>query len=95
MSANTMDRLVYMANQIGKFFASQKQGKAVTGIAKHIKDFWDPRMRARMEDHIAAGGEGLDPLVLEALKTLPPVTRDTIPVPHPTLHPPGPTAAHH
>lgn len=94
MSANTMDRLVYMANQIGTFFSSQKHEKAVVGIAKHIKDFWDPRMRARMEDHVAAGGEGLLPIVFEALKTLPPVTRDTIPAPHPTLNPPGPTAAH-
>lgn len=96
MSANTMDRLVYMANQIGKFFEVQKHEKAVPGIAKHIKDFWDPRMRARMEDHLAEGGAGLSPLVFEALKTLPPVSRDTIPAPHPTQDVPGPTAhAHH
>lgn len=94
MSANTMDRLVYMANQIGKFFGSQAHGQ-VAGIAKHIRDFWDPRMRARMEDHIAAGGEGLDPMVLEALKSLPKVSRDTIPNPSPTANPPGPTANHH
>ncbi|QFR35145.1 hypothetical protein GBB76_13035 [Ancylobacter sp. TS-1] len=90
-----MDRLVYMANQIGTFFSSQKHDKAVPGIAKHIKDFWDPRMRARMEDHILGGGAGLLPIVLEALKTLPPVKRDTIPAPRPTLDPPGPTATHH
>lgn len=95
MSANTMERLVYMANQIGKFFEPQGYEKSVKGVAKHIKDFWDPRMRARMEDHIAAGGEGLTPAVFEALKTLPPVSRDTIPAPHPTLNPPGPTAHHH
>lgn len=95
MSANTMAHLVYMANQIGTFFSSQKHEKAVAGIAKHIKDFWDPRMRARIEDHVAAGGEGLLPIVFEALKTLPPVKRDTIPAPHPTLNPPGPTAHHH
>ncbi|WP_428032207.1 formate dehydrogenase subunit delta [Ancylobacter sp.] len=95
MSANTMDRLVYMANQIGKFFEPQGHEKTVKGVAKHIKDFWDPRMRARIEDHIAAGGEGLKPDVLEALKSLPPVTRDTIPAARPTLDPPGPTAHHH
>ncbi|MCS0495090.1 formate dehydrogenase subunit delta [Ancylobacter mangrovi] len=95
MSANTMDRLVYMANQIGKFFEPQGHERAVKGVAKHVKDFWDPRMRARMEDHIAAGGAGLMPTVFEALKTLPPVSRDTIPAPHPTLNPPGPTASHH
>jgi len=95
MSANTMDRLVYMANQIGKFFEPQGHEKALKGVAKHIKDFWDPRMRARMEDHVAAGGAGLAPTVFEALKSLPPVKRDTIPAAHPTANPPGPTAAHH
>jgi formate dehydrogenase subunit delta len=90
-----MDRLVYMANQIGKFFEPQGHEKTVKGVAKHIKDFWDPRMRARIEDHIAAGGQGLTPAVFEALKSLPPVKRDTIPAAHPTLNPPGPTAAHH
>ena len=39
------DRLVYMANQIGKFFQSQGHDKALPGIAEHIKKFWDPRMR--------------------------------------------------
>jgi len=83
----TMDRLVYMANQIGAFFTSQKHGKAVPGIAKHIKDFWDPRMRSRMEDYIAAnGGEGLQPLVLDALKSLPPVDRANIPAARPSVH---------
>ncbi|MFK8253779.1 formate dehydrogenase subunit delta [Ancylobacter terrae] len=81
----TMNKLVYMANQIGKFFVSQPRGHAMPGIAKHIRDFWDPRMRAQMEDHIAEGGAGLDPIVLEALKTLPPVSRADIPVAHPTL----------
>ena len=39
------DRLIYMANQIGKFFQSQGHDRAVPGIAEHIKKFWDPRMR--------------------------------------------------
>ena len=30
------DRLIYMANQIGKFFQSQGHDKAVPGIAEHI-----------------------------------------------------------
>ena len=31
------NKLVYMANQIGKFFASQGTEQAVTGTAEHIK----------------------------------------------------------
>ena len=64
------DRLIYMANQIGKFFESQGHGKAVPGIADHIRKFWDPRMRTKIFAHLDAGGTGLDPDVLEALATL-------------------------
>ena len=64
------DRLIYMANQIGKFFESQGQDKAVPGIADHIKKFWDPRMRTKIFAHLDAGGTGLDPDVREALATL-------------------------
>ena len=40
------DRLIYMANHIGKFFESQRPDKAVPGISEHIRKFWDPRMRS-------------------------------------------------
>ena len=64
------DRLVYMANQIGKFFHSQGNGKAVPGIAEHIKKFWDPRMRTAILAHLDNGGAGLDPDVKDAVITL-------------------------
>ena len=64
------DKLVMMANQIGKFFASQGANAAVPGIAEHIKKFWEPRMRNAIFAHLDAGGDGVDPLVKEALETL-------------------------
>jgi formate dehydrogenase subunit delta len=64
------DKLVYMANQIGKFFASQGPDKAPAGIAEHIAKFWDPRMRAAIFAHLEAGGAGLDPPVREAVDKL-------------------------
>ena len=64
------DRLIYMANQIGKFFSSQGADKAVPGIAEHIKKFWDPRMRSAILAHLDKGGEGLDPSVRDAIATL-------------------------
>lgn len=72
------DKLVYMANQIGKFFASQGADKAVAGIAEHLHKFWDPRMRVGIFAHLDSGGAGLDPLVREAIvvlrsRTTPPV----------------------
>jgi formate dehydrogenase subunit delta len=68
-------RLVYMANQIGKFFQSQGHDHAVSGVADHIKKFWDPRMLAGIYAHLDAGGAGLDPNVREAIASL--KARDT------------------
>ena len=65
------DKLVYMANQIGKFFATQGPEQAAAGTADHIKKFWDPRMRAAIIAHVAAGGAGLDPDVRQAIEKLP------------------------
>ena len=65
------DKLVTMANQIGTFFSSQGGDKAVAGIHDHIKQFWDPRMRATIIAHLAAGGAGLDPAVRSAVEKLP------------------------
>jgi formate dehydrogenase subunit delta len=64
------DRLIYMANQIGKFFQSQGHDKVVPGIAEHIRKFWDPRMRMKILAHLDTGGAGLDPEVRDALATL-------------------------
>jgi formate dehydrogenase subunit delta len=64
------DRLIQMANQIGTFFKSQGEAKAAPGIAEHINKFWDPRMRSAILAHWEAGGEGLDPLVSDAMTTV-------------------------
>jgi formate dehydrogenase subunit delta len=64
------DKLVYMANQIGKFFQNQGHDKAVPGIAEHIKKFWDPRMLRMIFAHVDAGGAGLDPFAREAIERL-------------------------
>jgi formate dehydrogenase subunit delta len=70
MSHESHDRLIYMANQIGKCFQSQCHDKAVPGIAEHIKKFWDPRMRRAIFAHLDTGGVGLDANVREAIATL-------------------------
>jgi formate dehydrogenase subunit delta len=64
------NKLVYMANQIGKFFAGQGEEKAVPQIADHIVKFWDPRMRQEITAYLAAGGAGLDPPVRQAIERL-------------------------
>jgi formate dehydrogenase subunit delta len=51
-------KLIYMANQIGKFFAPQVHETAVAGIANHLTKFWDPSMRKKIVRHLSEGGEG-------------------------------------
>lgn len=69
----SLDKLVYMANQISKFFVSQGREQAAAGTADHIKKFWDPRMRAAIIAHFKAGGAGLDPVARAAIESLPEV----------------------
>jgi formate dehydrogenase subunit delta len=64
------DRLVSMANQIGKFFSAQPGENASGAIANHLKKFWDPRMRDAILAHLDAGGAGLDPAVRDAIMQL-------------------------
>lgn len=61
-----MQKLAYMANQIATFFASKPHAEGVAGIAAHINDFWEPRMRRHLFAQIDAGGAGLHPLVMQA-----------------------------
>jgi formate dehydrogenase subunit delta len=68
--SKTPDKLIYMANQIGKFWTSQDRAKAPDEIAQHLKKFWDPRMRARIVAHLGGGGDGLDPAVRQAIQQL-------------------------
>jgi formate dehydrogenase subunit delta len=84
------DRLIYMANQIGKFFHGQGHGKAVPGIAEHIRKFWDPRMRAAILSHLDAGGAGLEAEVRDALAALRDASApSSAPSPRPDRETPG------
>jgi formate dehydrogenase subunit delta len=67
---STHDKLVYMANQIAKFFAAQPEAEAVAGAADHLRKFWDPRMRRIILEHLDAGGAGLDPIARAAVEAL-------------------------
>lgn len=64
------DKLVRMANQIAHAFAAEGEARAVPQIARHIARYWDPRMRAALDAHVAAGGEGLEPMALAACRDL-------------------------
>ena len=68
----SVENLVRMANDIGHFFAAEpRRADAVSGVANHIRRFWDPRMRRQIIGHLDAGGEGLEELAREAIASLP------------------------
>ena len=64
---HTPDKLVYMANQIGKFFHHRPEPQAVADTADHLRKYWDPRMRHEIVAYLEQGGAGLDPYVREAV----------------------------
>jgi formate dehydrogenase subunit delta len=57
-----------MANQIATFFKTQPKEDAPARVASHITDFWEPRMRAQLRDYVEQGGDGLDPIVVQAAR---------------------------
>jgi len=63
-------KLVRMANQIAAFFDSQGEDDRVPGIAEHIGQFWDKRMRRDIYAYVDRGGAGLAPTVIAALRTV-------------------------
>ncbi len=66
------DRLVDMANQIGRYYeAYPDRAEALKSAATHLRRFWDPRMRAALLAHLDAGASepALDPFMLEAVRT--------------------------
>lgn len=64
------ENLVRMANRIGDFFeAMPDREEALEGIAKHVRMFWEPRMRTQLREIVVAqGGAGLSPMVQDALR---------------------------
>ena len=64
-------RLVKMANEIGGFFESaEDRNEAIASIAAHLRNFWDPRMRAQLIEHARRDDSDLKVLVRLAVLSL-------------------------
>jgi formate dehydrogenase subunit delta len=61
-----IERLTYMANQIARNLAPQGES-AVELTLQHLKDYWDPRMKAAI---IGGDRSGLDPIAAAAVERL-------------------------
>jgi formate dehydrogenase subunit delta len=60
-------RLVMMANQIARNLAVRGEEVAIAETARHLRDFWDPRMKAAI---LKADRSALDPIAARALDVL-------------------------
>jgi len=65
VSKTTLERLVYMANQIATNLATTPNPAAET--AAHIARYWDPRMKTMIR---AAPRDGLSPVAAAAIAQL-------------------------
>ena len=65
-----IQHLVKMANDIASFFEAEPDAsKGAKGVAEHLKNFWDPRMRREILSYAdEQRGAGLKKIVLEALR---------------------------
>jgi formate dehydrogenase subunit delta len=70
MTSETQARLIYMANQIARNFATQGHEQAAASTAAHIRKFWDPRMRAQIIALAAEGAGHLEPIAAAAVAQL-------------------------
>jgi formate dehydrogenase subunit delta len=61
---------VRLANEIAIQFAHLEAADAAARIAKHLHDFWEPRMLRALLAYKDAGGEDLDPLASAAVEQL-------------------------
>ncbi len=62
-------KLHIMANQIARNLAAQGEKQAIAATAQHIRDFWDPRMKAAL---LAEDSSALDPIACAAVELLRP-----------------------
>jgi formate dehydrogenase subunit delta len=61
---------VRLANEISIQFAHLKPEDGAARVAKHVHDFWEPRMVRALLASVDAGDEDLDPLAIAAAAQL-------------------------
>ena len=62
------EKLQRMANDIARNLAALGDA-APAAIAEHLRSFWTRKMRAELRALVEAGGEGLEPQVIEAMRS--------------------------
>ena len=70
MSISTVPPHVRLVNEVAEQFGHQPLEVGAAAVAAHLRDFWEPRMKKALLEHVAEGGEGLDPVALRAAEVL-------------------------
>lgn len=65
-----VEKLTRMANEIARNLRVLPGDQPATATAEHIRSFWTPGMRATLMAHVEAGGSGLDPIAMAAVRLL-------------------------
>ncbi len=60
-------KIIRMANQIATYFDSRPEAERATGIASHINDFWEPRMRTQLLNLLTHRSGVFMPAVVECM----------------------------
>ena len=70
MSAEKIEKLVRMANQIGDFYAAMPEHEATLGAASHLRMYWTPKMIREIIAFVDQGHSGLNPVAARAVQSL-------------------------
>ena len=66
-------KLISMANQIASFFRSYPDEEAIAGVHRHLEAFWTPVMVRTLRQHLTRDTDGVDSLVVQAVRRDPDV----------------------
>ncbi len=70
MTADKLEKLVRMANQIGEFYAAMPDDEATAGAASHLRAYWTPKMLRELVAFADAGAAGLNPIAARAIEAI-------------------------
>jgi formate dehydrogenase subunit delta len=66
-----VELLVTMANDVAAFFhGAASPDEAARAVAAHLRNYWDPRMRRQIIEHLRSGGASLSATALAGVELL-------------------------
>jgi formate dehydrogenase subunit delta len=72
VTTGKLDKLVFMANQIGDYFAAMPEHEAIEGTASHLRLYWTPKMIREIIVVADQGHSGLNSIAARAIESLKP-----------------------